>query len=202
MNISERVKARLAEKTDRKLMQELVEELDRLTGLVKEDPVVQYPWIKIALKYVGLKEIPGHRHNPQILRWWVAIRMSGIRDDETPWCAAGMGGVLEEADIISSRKANARSYLKWGVELEEPAVGCIVIFWRGSRNSWKGHVGMVVGKDSQGRLLVWGCNQANAVNIKAFPRSRVLGYRWPKSYPLPVQKALPLGQAHLTTGEA
>src|SRR5437868_11136252 len=93
-------------------------------------------WLIKARSYIGLKEIKGRKHNPQILQWWTLIR-AGFTDDETPWCAGFVGGVLESVGIKSSRSAAARSYLKWGVKLDEPVPGCIVVLERGAAN---GHV--------------------------------------------------------------
>lgn len=155
-----------------------------------EDPSSEPVWITNAKKYIGLKEIAGSKHNPQILKWWELTKQP-YKDDETAWCAAFVGGILEESGITSSRSAASRSYQKWGKTLDKPAVGAIVTFWRGSRDGWQGHVGFVVGKDSKGNIMVLGGNQENAVNIKPFAVSRVLSYTYPanhepKSYELPV----------------
>lgn len=144
------------------------------------DPV----WVAKAFGYVGIREIPGSKHNPTIVGWWSKI-VAPFRDDETSWCAGFTGGVLEEVGIKSSRSAAARSYLKWGVKLSAPAVGAVVVFWRGSVNGWSGHVGFVVGKDQAGNLMVLGGNQGDMVSIKPFGRDRILGYRWPAGLPLP-----------------
>lgn len=53
-------------------------------------------WLVEARTYLGVREIPGLRHEPQILRWWRAIRMGGIRDDETPYCFTGETEILTE----------------------------------------------------------------------------------------------------------
>lgn len=148
-------------------------------------------WIDIARKYIGLTEISGKRHNATILSWWDRLKLP-FTDDETPWCAGFVGGVLEEAGKASTRSAAARSYLKYGLELSKPCYGAIVIFWRGSPSGWSGHVGFVVGQDQRGNLMVLGGNQGNAVNIKAFGRNRVLGYRWPGIAPYPERYDLPV----------
>lgn len=147
-------------------------------------------WLERARAYIGTREIPGPKHSNVILKWWEAIK-APFRDDETPWCAAAVGGILEEVGIRSTRAANARSYLKFGSGLSDPCYGCIVVFWRGSKTGWSGHVGFVVGKDSRGNLMVLGGNQGDAVNIKPFGRDRVLGYRWPDNSVTPSAK-LPL----------
>lgn len=145
-------------------------------------------WLTKARTYVGLREIVGRKHNPTILKWWALIR-APFTDDETPWCAGYVGGVLEEVGIKSSRSAAARSFLKWGTPLKNPAVGAIVIFERGPGF---GHVGFVVGKDKAGNLMVNGGNQGNMVSVKPFALGRVLGYRWPTGMALPTSYTLPV----------
>ncbi|EFG2177021.1 TPA: TIGR02594 family protein [Escherichia coli] len=132
-------------------------------------------WVIEARKYIGERELKGPKHNSLILQMWRDIKRGGIKDDETPWCAAFVGAVLERCGIKSTRFESAGSYLGWGEQLLKPAFGCVVVFKRDSG----GHVGFVVGQNSAGDLLVLGGNQSDAVNIKAFPRSRVSGYRCP-----------------------
>jgi uncharacterized protein (TIGR02594 family) len=164
-------------------------------------------WLNTAINYLGTEEIPGRENNPIILDWWKKIKQGGIKDDETAWCAAFVGGVLEERGITSSRSAGARSYQNWGVKIAGPAVGAVVTFWRDDPKGWKGHVGFVVGKDQLGNLMVLGGNQQDGVNIKPFATARVLAYCWPKSMELPKElgiKLLPLvrSDGRLSTNEA
>ena len=138
-------------------------------------------WLRNARSYIGLREYKGRSHNKKILKWWKLIKM-GFDDDETPWCAAFVGGTLEEVGIRSTRSGMARSFEKnWGRKLEAPAVGCVITFWRKSKSSGSGHVAYVVGRDQHGRLMCLGGNQGDAVNVKAFSDSRVTGYYWPKN---------------------
>jgi len=141
-------------------------------------------WLETALKYLGLAEVKGPKHNPTIVKWWRLIR-APFTDDETAWCAAFVGGVLAEAGIRSSRSAAARSYLKWGTPLPGPAVGAVVVFWRKSPASPFGHVAFVVGRDAYGNLMALGGNQGDKVSIAPFDPDRVLAYRWPEGEPLP-----------------
>lgn len=155
-------------------------------------------WLTEARKHIGLSERKGPEHSPEIVQFWKDIKRSGIKDDETPWCAAFVGAMLERCAIRSSRYESAKSYLQWGRGLTKPALGCIAVFSRDGG----GHVGFVVGKDQEGNLLVLGGNQGDAVNIKAFPVSRVNGYRYPDGlilpdYPLPI-----LGGEEMSSGEA
>jgi uncharacterized protein (TIGR02594 family) len=157
-------------------------------------------WLAAARRHLGEREVAGRRHNPLILRWWMLIR-APFTDDETPWCAGFVGGVLEECGIRSSRSAAARSYLRWGMVLPAPRLGCIVVFERGPRF---GHVGFVAGTSRAGHLMVLGGNQGDAVSIAPFARGRVLGFRWPATEPLPDDTPLPLlaSSAALSRNEA
>lgn len=150
-----------------------------------KDPV----WLAEARKYVGLREVKGPDHTPEILQWWRDIRLGGIKDDETPWCAAYVGAMLENVGLVSTRSGWARSYLDWGKPINNPEYGCVVVF---SRDGGGGHVGFVVGRDEKMRLLVLGGNQSDQVNIKAFDHSRVLGFRWPHLVKPPVPSPLPV----------
>jgi uncharacterized protein (TIGR02594 family) len=134
------------------------------------------PWLTIARGYLGMREIVGPKHEAKVVSLWKKAQVPGVNDDETPWCAAYVSAVLEEAGIVSKRTGWARGYLKWGQKLGAAAVGAIVVFERGPN---AGHVGFVVGRDARGNLMVLGGNQGNAVTIASFPKSRVLGYRWP-----------------------
>lgn len=136
-------------------------------------------WLVKAKGYLGLEEYKGNKHNPKIIEWWIKIR-AHFTDDETPWCAGFVGGVLEECGIKSSRSASARSYLKWGRKPDKIAIGAVVVFWRKSINSPYGHVGFFVGVDRSGNILVLGGNQGNKVSIVPISKNRLLDYRWPE----------------------
>ncbi|UZA15841.1 TIGR02594 family protein [Moraxella bovis] len=145
-------------------------------------------WVAEARKYIGTKEIKGVKHNPIVLELWAcAFKAKNqavpavFKNDETAWCGGFVAGVMAKSGLgqhIPSGFAMARSWLNAGTKLNNPAYGCVVVFWRGTPKSPTGHVGFVVGRDKAGNLMVLGGNQADAVNIKPFAVSRVLGYRW------------------------
>lgn len=163
------------------------------------DPI----WLSKARKYLGLREIPGPKHNSIIVKWWEAIK-APFRDDETSWCGGFVGGIMTESGLPVVKGAPAaRSWLNYGKPLAKPVLGCIVIFWRGSPKGWSGHVGFVAGVDKAGNLMVLGGNQGDAVTIKPFSKARVLGYRWPGN-DFPVQASLPVlrSDGKVSTNEA
>jgi uncharacterized protein (TIGR02594 family) len=159
--------------------------------------IIKPKWIAEAERHLGTTEIKGSKHTAEIVGWWKAIKLGGIKDDETPWCAAFVGACLEASGIRSTRSAAARSYCAWGRLIRYPTYGCIVVFTRAGG----GHVGFVVGQDKTGNLLVLGGNQGDAVNIKSFSRTRVLSYRWPEGEPLP-QECLPIASAEFSIRES
>ncbi len=142
-------------------------------------------WLKKAMAYVGIREYPGAASNPLILRFWQLARLAGIKDDRVPWCSGFACACMEEVGIRSPRSDGARSWLTWGSPLREPVRGCVVVLQRPGGF----HVGFAVGQDNDGRLLLVGGNQGDAVSVAAFDRSRVVGYRWPLG--VPVEAALP-----------
>lgn len=136
---------------------------------------IDQKWLTVARKYVGLREIPGKEHNPTILRWLKELH-AWWYEDETPWCGTFVAAVMRETGYVLPKAwYRARAWLEWGTVLNAPVFGCVVVFARVGG----GHVGFVVGRDKQGRLLVLGGNQSNRVSVAPFGTDRVLGYRWP-----------------------
>lgn len=140
----------------------------------EEEPL----WLRIARREIGQRERAGSKDdNPRIIEYLKCTGLSRSQHhDETPWCAAFACWCLEGAGIRSTRRANARSFLSWG-KSSPLQIGALAVLTRGTNPS-QGHVGIVVGwTDSQ--LLLLGGNQSNRVTISAYPRSRLIGLRWP-----------------------
>ena len=132
----------------------------------------------VAESHVGVKEFPAAKHNLTIVKYYRDSGHAWVQDDETPWCAAFVGSVLAECGLSGTKELNARSYLKWGqpVDLEQAKKGDVVVFWRGSKEGWKGHVAFYSDHDED-TIWVLGGNQGDAVNVKGYPRGRLLGVR-------------------------
>ena len=131
--------------------------------------------LEAAGKYIGVTEVSGAMNNPKIVSMF--RKATGTpEDDSVPWCAAFVGAVLKDAGIKGTMKLNARSYLDWGEEVTKPEAGDVVIFWRGKKDGWQGHVAFFVRFDGD-KIVVLGGNQGDAVSIKSYAGSRWLGYR-------------------------
>lgn len=140
-----------------------------------------------ARRHMGLREVKGPKHSADIVQFWKDIRRGGIKDDETPWCAAFVGSCLEKTGFVSTRFESASSYRTWGLKLEHPEVGAIAVMARPGG----AHVFFVVGRDAGGDIVGLGGNQQDEVRFDSFPRSRIQAYRWPTDYPLPEAAPLP-----------
>lgn len=79
-------------------------------------------------------------------------------------------------------KLDARSWMKIGKPVNDPLPGHVVVFTRGSSNSWQGHVGLYAGYNSYKTIVyTLGGNQGNQINISPYPVNgetyRLLGFR-------------------------
>lgn len=132
--------------------------------------------LETALSQYGVREKAGRRHHRAILEYFKAAGYPSIHRDEVAWCAAFINWVLDKNGLEKSGKLTARSLLSVGKKVDRPKQGDLVVFWRGSRSSWKGHVGLYI-NDIGDYVYTLGGNQSNQVNISPYPKYRVLGYR-------------------------
>ena len=150
--------------------------------------------LKIAASQLGTKEIKGAEDNPQIVAYATETNISGIQNDEIPWCSTFVNWCAKKAELPISGKPNARSWINVGVKTEKPIPGDVVVFWRENINSWKGHVGIFLGfNQDASKVYCLGGNQKNAVTIAEYDAKKVLSYRrlsktTPLSIPDPVLK--------------
>lgn len=138
-------------------------------------------WARAEL---GVKETPGPVSTKRIQQYRdIAGCQLGGDDGMVPWCAIFVNAALASVQLKGSGNAMARGFLKWGIALPGPAKGAIVVL-SSNRGPTSGHVGFYVGETpTHVRLL--GGNQGDAVTIASFPKSKVLGYRWPHGLPMP-----------------
>ena len=147
-----------------------------------------------ALKDLGITEWVLHGRaktpNPAVQR---IIEKGGGGDKfdciDQPWCAWYQNGKLAFNGIPGTRSGMARSFLKWGVPVEEDNArkGDIVVLWRGKKDDGvTGHVGMLV-ELTKDTFTLLGGNQGDRVCIETFARykngrDRILGIRRPRHW--------------------
>lgn len=132
--------------------------------------------LDIALGEYGITEIVGSEHNPEVLKYFHEIGQEWVDNDEMAWCSAAVAWCCMKASYEYTNKLNARAWLFVGVAIEKPELGCIVVLWRISKDSAYGHVGFFI-TERNGFVYMLGGNQSNQLNIRAYPKERVLGYR-------------------------
>ena len=136
-------------------------------------------WNEIILQategYLGLKEWPGAKSNPEVEALFKAAGHPGLTDD-VPWCAAFVGAVLAQVGLKPSGSLMARSYLKWGMDvpIHQARPGDVVVFARGKPPS--GHVAFFLWFDGT-RVKVRGGNQSDVVTDAFYPVNDILKIR-------------------------
>ncbi|TPG53108.1 TIGR02594 family protein [Sphingomonas glacialis] len=138
------------------------------------------PWLAEAHTLIGLKEDTSAGSNEQILQWALEQHIS-YHDDDVPWCGLFVSHCIASQlprEPLPANPLGARAYQTFGKPIS-PQPGAVVVFWRESLESGKGHVGFYVGEDQDRNFLILGGNQGNAVSIIGKPRERFLAARWP-----------------------
>ena len=139
----------------------------------------------LATRFMGLREIAGAIHNPQIVAM-LALTAPSIHDDETSWCSGFANYIAWLLDCRRSKSLSARSWLTVGRAVEEnqavPGFH-VVVLSRGSGQqpgphvlNAPGHVGFFAYYDGDS-IGILGGNQGDAVSLAKFPKARVLGIR-------------------------
>ncbi len=134
--------------------------------------------LKTAFGELGVKEIAGNQDHPRIIQYAKDVGIDGINDDEVPWCSTFVNWVAWKSGLSFSKKVNARSWLNVGTKTFNPKPGDVVVFWRESRESWKGHVGFFLGFTADGKqVYCLGGNQQDRVKISTYSIDKVLSYQ-------------------------
>ena len=133
-------------------------------------------WYELALAERGVKEAPGASDNPAVQAYYKDAGHPEVKHDFVPWCAAFVGAMLARADIKPSGSLAARSYLTWGIKLDVPRQGCIVVLKRGK--GWQGHV-TFFDREESGLYVCLGGNQSDKVCFATYRKSLIMGLRWP-----------------------
>lgn len=169
-----------------------------LTALgLNDNKPISAPWVTDARRYLGLHEVKDAKVLDKALR---------LDASEIAWCGAFAGMVIATAlpkEPLPANPLGSRNWLKFGKPLNGPQIGAVAVFWRGTKDGWQGHVGVVVGHDKT-HLHILGGNQSDSVSIARIAKTRLLGYRWPVTYPDAPYTALPMTTilASVTTNES
>lgn len=154
--------------------------------------VTEPPWMQEISKFIGLHEI---RDNAK-LRAWLKSDGKTLGDPaQLPWCGdaaiTAICNVLPDETLPAKLEQNpywARNFAEFGVPCDM-IYGATLTFTR----STGGHVGFAVGFDLiRDRFLVRGGNQGDMIKDSWIDRRRCIAQRWPSTYPVELQRPLPL----------
>jgi uncharacterized protein (TIGR02594 family) len=172
---------------------------------------VEAPWLEIALREAGVKEVPGlEKNNPRILEYISSfpylrdVRYLGRESkadervhseaevDETAWCACFVAWCLRKAgQPTPGTTARAKDWLQFGTALSRPRLGAITVVHKHPTRSTAGmttsgnHVAFYLRGPAHAPTL-FGGNQADKVCAKTFHGYSVLGWRWPWNFQRPL----------------
>lgn len=134
-------------------------------------------WLELARAEIGVARVVGKGDSQKVLNYFADAGHPEVTDDDVAYCAAFVGAMLKRAGQPNSGSLAARSYLKYGIAVDDPAPGDIAVFSRGN-SSWEGHVAFYLGATDTA-VKVLGGNQSNKVSVANYSKSRLLGYRRP-----------------------
>lgn len=147
------------------------------------------PWFDEARRLMGTKEVAGSASNPVILDWADDLNGKGgglwYPEDSIPWCGLFVAHCIASQlpdEPLPGNPLGARNWLTFGRDVD-PRQGAVLVFWRGSKRGWKGHVGFYHGEDDAA-FHVLGGNQSDSVSIARIAKGRLLGARWPATAPV------------------
>lgn len=155
--------------------------------MICPDAIKITPYL-LAQRFIGVKEAAGRVANPAILGM---LQLDGaqVEDDATPWCSAFVNYIMWLLRLPRSKSLRARSWLEVGqpIHLRDAEPGFdVVILARGDQRpgagviNAPGHVGFVGGRASDPEpdwIAVLGGNQGDAVSVRSYPLTSVLGIR-------------------------
>ena len=139
----------------------------------------QTPWIDMAVEEMkkGFNETG---NNPEILKYFNHTQLKNTpasESDQTPWCATFVNYCLESSGIDGTKWATAYSFKGYGETYSKlnPKYGSIAIMNYS-------HVGFVIGQTPNGRIILLGGNQNNAINLSPNSIHYVIHFVYPSNY--------------------
>jgi uncharacterized protein (TIGR02594 family) len=158
------------------------------------DPHGAPEWYRLALNEIGTTE-DNDNSGAAIARY---RKLAQCGSDHDPWCAifANAMFALCAPPVPGTKSASSQSFRDNSnfVQLDGPALGAVVVFWRNSPRSGLGHVGFYRGETAES-IYVLGGNEGDMVQIEPMSKHQLRGYWWPVLAPKP-----PIGKIAVPPG--
>lgn len=137
------------------------------------------PWFDEAKRLIGIAELRGDADNPTIMDWAADLDLN-YAGDEVPWCGLFVAHCIASTlsdEPLPANPLGARQWERFG-EKTGPRVGAVLVFWRESLASGKGHVGFY-NAETADAYQVLGGNQGDKVCLAWIAKDRCRGAFWP-----------------------
>jgi uncharacterized protein (TIGR02594 family) len=148
------------------------------------------PWLATMRQISGTREYSGGADNPVILEWarFIGEKYPEMRSycaqynhDAIAWCGLTVAYCMAKNGIrpVFGTSENKRflwadAWRTFGVRLDKPRLGCVMVF---ARNGG-GHVALYEGEEGND-YLIRGGNQSDAVTLMRMPKSKFSAAIWP-----------------------
>lgn len=149
------------------------------------------PWMPIAEKLIGIKEVPGPKNNDKIMEWAKIVGGDVEKQytaDSIPWCGLFVAYCLAQSGIEPVKAPLwALNWSKYGQKLSTPVFGAVFSMHR----KGGGHTGFIVSQDSKYWHILGG-NQSDSVNVTRIAKANKCYFNFPIGFdhfktPLPVK---------------
>ena len=147
-------------------------------------------WLATMREITGTREYAGGSDNPVILKWarFIGEKYPEMRSycaqynhDAIAWCGLTVAYCMAKNGIrpVFGKSENERflwadAWRRFGVRLDKPKPGCVMVFTR----SGGGHVALYEGEEGND-YLIRGGNQSDAVSLMRIHKSKFTAAMWP-----------------------
>lgn len=133
--------------------------------------------VEEARKLYGIRR---GANDSTILGWARETGQHHYRSTSTAWCGLFMAVVTQRAGWkVVNGPLGARNWTAFGIGVNAPQLGDVVVFRRPSAGPAFGHVSLFIKDNGNGTIAVLGGNQGGKVCVANYAKSSVIAYRRP-----------------------
>lgn len=131
--------------------------------------------LDIALTQYGVHEIPGDLNNPEVMKYYHDTGRKWVDSETTPWCDVFIDWCCMKKGRKFTEGLYAREWLKFCIIVQTIGEADLVLFWRESPDSWKGHISIPI-VERENLIFSLGGNQGDMVQVSPYYMNRKLAY--------------------------
>lgn len=172
---------------DRNRALELAHNLEQATKELKgpQRLVLKYAkkeapkWLKVAIHENNRQYRLKMQYNNRIFEYIAVVDPNVVRElPKAPiyWSSHFLNWAMRKVWKAGTKSADPKSWLNWGRGLTEPKLGAVAVFSMRKQKNFA-YVGFFL-LETTNYIIVIGGDIGSAVNIAAFAKQDLLGYRW------------------------